>query len=166
MKKNTPYLIAVLFGFLTTIVSAEDPAEGVNRLSASIKDSAVFLNAEIHTAYFASNNQNKLPDMWGGLLESADESTTQIKIITVLNVEINGKKVFVPFSSYGDLAHPRLIGISTESDGFVISITGGVEAPSYNAELFFSGEGIKSKTVSSTTLPAVVWEDTFYSFGK
>ncbi|HEX2897680.1 MAG TPA: hypothetical protein VHP63_06490 [candidate division Zixibacteria bacterium] len=166
VMKNANYLITVLFFILASSVSSEDLAEGVNRLSASIKDSAVVLNAEIHTADFNANHKNKLPDMWGGLFENSDESATLIKVITSLNVEINGKKVFVPFSSYGDLAQPRLTGISTDRDGFVITITGGVDAPSYNARLFFTSEGIKSKTVTSTTDPQVVWEETFYSIGE
>jgi hypothetical protein len=103
--------------------------------------------------------------MWGGSIESVDEPATSIKVVTSPIVQINGKKVFVPLSSYSDLANPRRAGISTKGDTFLISITGGVDAPSYTAEILFTGEGIKSKTVTSTADPKEVWEMTYYSLG-
>lgn len=107
-----------------------------------------------------------LPNGFGkGSWWGTDDSFPEY-VITNIEVRINGSKIFMPLSTYGDLSDPTECYLKSIPKGVVIVINGGDTAGAYEADIIIKDYFVQEKKVKLLEFPDETWQDIKYSFPK
>jgi hypothetical protein len=85
--------------------------------------------------------------------------TYAVKKITI---SVDGAKLFVPRSVYGDLYEPNEVHVSSEKKQTYLEITGGDGSDSYFVRIYFDKNQVKRRIVFSSMIPDKPLEETNY----
>ena len=96
---------------------------------------------------------------WGG-----EEAEAPATLVTLIVVQRDAKKLFVPLSAYSDLGNPRRVYLKGSVSGFEVRIAGGDAGTAYNASLVSDNEFLVRRRVTHGEFPGEAWEETHYAY--
>lgn len=158
-----PYLWLLLSVLLTCVAAPSYGAsgeflEGRAELSATARDGAS-IRVVVQKMTIPLDYPIKGGFYWGG-----DEDEMPKALVVSVQAWVGNDKIFIPVSAYSDLGDPRSVSLKLIKTGFVLKISGGDAAGSYNATLSIEKGNIRRRKVVSGEFPDNVWEETIYSF--
>jgi hypothetical protein len=127
---------------------------GVTVVTAAWGDDSE-IQARLTVAY-AGRCDRDADDYWG------TDGNTPRTVVKRLFVTMGGDTVYVPHSSYVDLAEPSTIAIRHTPEAFSVVITGGDGSGSYSARFDISNLTLTKRFVESGEFPEE-WEERTYS---
>jgi len=70
--------------------------------------------------------------------------------ITAINIRVDGREIYVPFSAVADMMDISKMSVRPERGGFVLLLSGGDGSEAYAARLSFNRSRVYRKTLSPT----------------
>ncbi len=140
--------------FVTSSALAQEHAlakSGVTSVHA--KSSNKEIDVVFHTV-----RVEKTSDTFPGI----DWEAKAVTLAQMLEISVQGKRVFVPRSVFADLIDPRVASIKAQKGDFVLTIAGADGAEAYSVNVYFDATKVKRRTLSSALTPSVIAEDTHY----
>lgn len=128
----------------------------IQRLSKNL-----VVEVELHRMLINSSYSYKNALLWGGDIDQPPKTIT-----VFLDIKVNNKKLFIPFSAYGDLGDIEAAELEKFSSGFNLMLHGGQTATAYDVVLAFKQGYLYSKKVTHREFPTQAWEKIIYSFVK
>jgi hypothetical protein len=92
------------------------------------------------------------------------ETSRPESIVTAIEIGVGPNTVFVPLSSYADLANPRSISLQGKGPAYRLSISGGDASVAYEAVLTFTKSYVTRRRVMNSSFPDSAWEESRYSY--
>lgn len=116
------------------------------------------ITAKVQTAKLSIDFPFRKGYRWGA------EIRRPATIVTVVEIRVGDREVFVPLSAYADLAEPRSISLQTVGKAATLSILGGDASVAYEAVLTFAESFVSKRRVHNRAFPDTAWEETKYSY--
>jgi hypothetical protein len=92
-----------------------------------------------------------------------DEATPST-VISDIELKVAGREIYLPLSTYGDLADPRSACIDTIGAGYRLTISGGSASTAYESALEFDRAVVRRRHTALTEFADERWETIVYSF--
>jgi hypothetical protein len=84
--------------------------------------------------------------------------------IEQLDIRLDGEAVLISRSAFSDLGVPRVAKITLTKHAFMLVVSGGDAATSYDAELTFSKDAVEKRVVTGHEFPDRAREVTVFSY--
>jgi hypothetical protein len=158
---NLRVVHAVVVVALTGLVysaAAQSTGSDRNRIIRTVKlpDGGTFVVTIARGKWSGAPYKNA--QLWGGW------GLRPTTVITLLTASRNKEALFVPFSSYADLAEPHTFDLRLNGKDVELEITGASEGYGYRAVLVFArGRYLSNRRVESSVMPTDAYEETKYS---
>jgi hypothetical protein len=137
--------------------AAQPTALDSGRITKTLKlpDGATFV-VTISVGKWRSDPYKKA-QLWGAW------GKTPTTVIALVAASRNKDQLYVPFSSYADLADPHTVELRLKGNNVELEITGAGEGDSYHAVLVFTkGKYVSSRRVVASVMPNDAREETKY----
>ena len=134
-------------------------ASGVTEIRGNIRGEPVAIQIRTRTlAPDISKRTDRLPGL------SCTGSRSPCSVLEGMNIQVQGKNVFVPKSAFIGLSDVVNASLSVDGPRYVLRIVGGDASEAYLVSLVFDRDRVLSRTVATPTEPnALVEESTFHS---
>ncbi|HEY4082896.1 MAG TPA: hypothetical protein VGM81_19605 [Burkholderiaceae bacterium] len=83
-------------------------------------------------------------------------------LVTMLEVSVNGRKLFIPRSLLAGLRNVRLAQLTAHPGAFHLTLRGGDGAEGFVTTILFDKERVLKRFLASTLMPAEVLEEITY----
>ena len=91
-----------------------------------------------------------------------EELSPSRSVVQGVNISMKAKQIFVPRSVFADLLDPREAKIQFEKGVFILTVSGGDGADSYDLRVYFDDKRIIRRELYSSLIPDKAVEETRY----
>jgi hypothetical protein len=148
-------IILVLIGIVHAAAAREVALDSDVTKTLKLPDGAAF-TVTISVGKWRSDPY-KNASLWGAW------GRTPKTVVALVSASLNKKPLYVPFSSYADLADPHTVEVRLKGNNVELEIGGSSGGLRYNAILVFAkGKYVSSRRVVDSDMPKDAREETKY----
>ena len=132
--------------------------EGETSVVATVSGLAVRVKLKTHEVQIGKPSDQRPP-----VIESScTYSRYPCSVVDRLDIVVNGRRIFVPRSAFGDLGDVFRTEIAAREGGAVLTLYGGDASESYIARIAFDATRVTRRTLSPATEPDQPTQETAY----